>query len=315
MKISIIIPVYNVEKYLEKCLNSVLNQTFTDYEVICVNDGSTDGSLTILRDYEKQFKNLIVIDTENGGTASARNIGLENAKGEYIWFVDSDDWIEENSLQILDSQLKNEKPDVLCFNGKVVYEEDRHIEFDEIQPENFTSGWDYYNKYALQGRKFHFVCVVLRVYRRNFLIENDLFFDKNVSFEDNLWIPQVFYYTKNVKVIPDYLYFYLIRAGSKMANFTQERAFDSINVANLLAGFFIPRNIEKRTVYREIAGMYFSIFVPPKNIIPDKEIRKHINWEYFKAVAQYPRHKIIYHCLKVNTFVFLLFLKIEKILK
>jgi len=315
MKLSIIIPVYNVEKYLEQCLNSVLNQTFTDYEVICVNDGSTDSSLAILQDYEKRFKNLKIIDTENGGTASARNIGMKNAIGEYIWLVDSDDWVEENSLQTIDNQLKNEQPDVLCFNGKLIYENDKRIVFDEIEPENFNSGWDYYNKYALQSRKFHFVCVVLCVYRRDFLIENDLFFDKNVSFEDNLWIPQIFYYAKNVKLTSDCLYFYLIRAGSKMTTYNQARTFDTINVANKLAEFFIPKNIDKSVIYREIAGMYFSVFMPPKNIVPDKEIRKHINWTYFKAVAQYPRHKIIYLCLKINTFVFRLFLRVEKVIK
>ncbi|MDR1698369.1 MAG: glycosyltransferase [Prevotellaceae bacterium] len=315
MRFSIIIPVYNVEKYLEQCLNSVLNQTFTDYEVICVNDGSTDESLTILRRYEKRYQHLKVIDTKNGGTASARNIGLENATGEYIWFVDSDDWVEKNSLQIFDAQLRNKQLDVLCFNGKLIYEEDKRTEFDEIQQENFTSGWEYYNKYAIQGQKFHFVCVVLRVFRREFLMGHNLFFDKNVSFEDNLWIPQVFYYAKNVEVIADYLYFYLIREGSKMATFSRQRAFDTIIVANKLAEFFIPKNIDKSVVYREIAGMYFSVFMPPKNIVPAEELRKQINWDYFNAVAQYPRHRMIYRCLTVHYRLFQLFIWVEKNIK
>jgi len=280
-----------------------------------VNDGSTDGSLDILRDYEKRYQQLKVIDTENGGTSSARNIGLERASGEYIWFVDSDDWIEENSLQILENQLKNEQFDVLCFNGKLVYEKDKHIEFDEIQAEKFTSGWEYYNKYALQGLKFHFVCVVLRIYRREFLIENQLFFDKNVSFEDNLWIPQVFYYAKNVKVISDCLYFYLIREGSKMTTTNPKRIFDIINVANKLSEFFIPKKIDKSVIYREIAREYFRGFMPEQKLVPYKELRKAINWHFYKTISQYPRHKIIYYCLRISPLFFHMFLKAEKTIK
>ena len=317
MKFSIVIPVYNVEKYLEKCLNTVLNQNFTDYEVVCVNDGSTDSSLNILRDYEERYRQLKIIDTENGGTASARNIGLKNANGEYIWFVDADDWIEENSLQIFDSQLKDEQVDVLCFNGKLVYEKDGRIEFDEIQTENFTSGWEYYNKYALQGRKFDFVCVVLQVYHREFLIENQLFFDKDVSYEDNLWIPQVFYYAKNVKIVSDYLYFYLIREGSKMTTTSTnpKRVFDLVNTANKLSEFFISKQIDKSVVYREIAREYFRGFIPEQKLVPYKELKKTINWHFYKAVSQYPRHKIIYRCLRISPFFFHVFLKVEKIMK
>ena len=97
--LSVIIPVYNTEAYLKRCLDSVLGQTYKNIEVICVNDGSTDNSLQILKDYEKKDKRVLVIDKENGGVVSARKAGIKAASGEYCTYVDSDDWIEPNMYE------------------------------------------------------------------------------------------------------------------------------------------------------------------------------------------------------------------------
>ena len=115
--LSFIVPVYNVENYLRDCLDSLLTQNVEqgEYEIICVNDGSTDGSLAILREYEKEYKNVRVIDKENGGASSARNVGLKEACGEYVWFVDSDDFIKTNCLSSLKETLSLHKPNILKF--------------------------------------------------------------------------------------------------------------------------------------------------------------------------------------------------------
>jgi len=108
MILSIIIPVYNTEKYISWCLDSCLNingQINDDYEIICVNDGSTDNSIEILRQYEN--KGIRVFSKLNGGVSSARNLGLEKSKGEYVWFIDSDDMIVPNSLQIIKNYQSN----------------------------------------------------------------------------------------------------------------------------------------------------------------------------------------------------------------
>ena len=94
--ISVIVPVYNVEKYLERCLDSIINQTLKDVEIICVNDGSTDNSINILKEYSSQ---IIIVNKENGGLSDARNKGLDYASAPYIAFVDSDDWIEETAFE------------------------------------------------------------------------------------------------------------------------------------------------------------------------------------------------------------------------
>ena len=93
-KISVIVPVYNVEKYLARCLDSIINQTLADIEIICINDGSTDNSLEILNDYAKKDSRIKIIDQTNAGLSCARNAGMQIAQGEYIGFVDSDDWID-----------------------------------------------------------------------------------------------------------------------------------------------------------------------------------------------------------------------------
>ena len=117
-KISIIIPVYNVEKYLRECLNSVVNQTMRDIEIICVNDGSTDGSLDILKEYAKKDDRIIVINQTNGFVESARNNGLKIAKGEYIQFVDSDDYLELNACETAYKYALLYNADVVVFGYK-----------------------------------------------------------------------------------------------------------------------------------------------------------------------------------------------------
>lgn len=134
MLISFIVPVYNTELYLEECLDSLLNQDIShdEYEIICVNDGSTDGSAQILHNYASKYNNIIIIDKENGGVSSARNMGLEAAVGEYVWMVDSDDFIKTNSLGMIREEIIAKQPDRLkvgtfTFNDELTYEEKNAI--------------------------------------------------------------------------------------------------------------------------------------------------------------------------------------------
>ena len=98
VKVSVVIPIYNVEEYIEECLCSVLNQTLKDIEIVCVNDGTKDNSMSIVEKYKGQDDRIVIVNKENGGLSSARNAGIEQAEGEYIYFLDSDDFIAENTL-------------------------------------------------------------------------------------------------------------------------------------------------------------------------------------------------------------------------
>nr|MCR4662874.1 glycosyltransferase [Endomicrobiaceae bacterium] len=104
-KVSVIVPVYNVEQYLRQCLDSIINQTFKDFECICVNDGSTDNSLTILQEYSKKDNRIKIINQKNSGSSVSRNNGIKQALGQYVSFVDADDWITDNYLEILYNKI------------------------------------------------------------------------------------------------------------------------------------------------------------------------------------------------------------------
>ena len=110
-EISIIIPIYNCEKYLSRCLDSIINQTFTNIEIICINDGSTDSSLKILQDYKTKDPRIIIINQNNQKLGAARNRGLEIQKGNYITFIDSDDWIDNDYLEKLYNAIKTHNAD------------------------------------------------------------------------------------------------------------------------------------------------------------------------------------------------------------
>ena len=115
--ISVIIPVYNVEEYLRECIDSVLNQTFSDFEVILVNDGSTDSSGEICDEYVEKDERVTVIHQKNGGLSVARNIGLSEANGKYVYFLDSDDYISENALATLLNIAENDSSDIVFFDA------------------------------------------------------------------------------------------------------------------------------------------------------------------------------------------------------
>jgi len=314
---SIIVPVYNVEPYLRQCLESVINQDYSDYEIICINDGSTDNSPAILQKYGKACNQIKIINQENHGLSTARNIGIREASGDYILFLDSDDCLEPNALQILAAKQNNE--DMICFNGRRCFEDGTTEKPDNGIEENSLTGWEYYNKYGLVTRKFHFVCTVLRIYKRSFLLENNLFFKVGILHEDNLFTPIACYYALKVKVIPDCLYVYRIREGSITQTINVKRIFDILIVANTLSDFFIPKvEIIKSQVYREIAGEYFSSFTAKSienygNL--DKEIIKLIDWVNFKEVSVYPRHRRIYKLLKINPVLFRIYMLLETLLK
>ena len=285
MLFSIIIPVYNVQAYLRDCLDSVLNQTFSDWEAICVDDGSTDGSDTVLEEYAAKDARVKVVTQPNSGTAAARNAGLREASGDYIFFLDSDDWLEPDSLRTLSSRLHGEE--ILCFNGKRYFETTgTYHQADSLIEKSYDKGMDYYNENALLPRDFAFVCVVLRIYYRAFLMRNGLFFDDDVSYEDNLWVPITLYHARSVSVIQDVLYIYRIREGSKMQEVSLERKMDMLQVANRLAAFFIPKQgFDKTTVYRAITHHYQVVLIHASGA-ERKELNKSCDWEAYRKVSR-----------------------------
>ena len=285
MKFSIIIPVYNVEDYLHQCLDSVLCQDFSDWEVVCVNDGSTDGSAAILEDYVAKDARFRLVTQPNGGLSAARNAGLDAAQGEYILFLDSDDWLVENALMVLSTNLSGE--DMLCFSGRRFFEKTHGFNpSDLLKNGDYQSGMDYYNENALLPRDFAFVCVVLRAYRRTFLMDNGLRFKEGILHEDNLFTPLACYYAKEVRVLNVCLYNYRVRANSITNTVDMKRLTDLMGTANELAAFFIPKKgFDKTVVYRAITHYYQVAFVEaPKG--ERQTLKRLCDWGLYRKVSR-----------------------------
>lgn len=304
MKFSIIIPIYNVEPYLRQCLDSVLAQNLVDWEAICVNDGSTDGSTAILEEYASMDSRFKVITQANGGLSAARNTGLKKAHGEYVLFLDSDDWLEPTALQTLNSEFKiqnSQLPDLLCFTGRRYIEENGSFNpADKLVEKMYTSGMDYYNENALVPRDFAFVCVVLRAYRRTFLLENHLWFKDGIYHEDNLFSPIACYYAKQVRVINACLYNYRVRTNSITTTHNLKRLKDFMTIANELSSFFIPKTgFNKTIIYRAITHHYQVVFMNAAKG-NRKELKDLCDWNTYKTVSRTKmRHRINYFKNKV----------------
>lgn len=285
MRFSIIIPVYNVERYLRECLDSVSDQTFSDWEAICVNDGSTDGSATILEDYASKDGRFKIVAQPNRGLSAARNTGMDAAKGEYILFLDSDDWLKSNALETLAQSLNDE--DMLCFSGRRFFEETNSFNPSDVLPEKtYDSGMDYYNDNALLPRDFAFVCVVLRTYKRSFLIENNLRFKEGIFHEDNLFTPLACYYATNVRVVNACLYNYRVRANSITTTEDLKRLDDLMETANELAAFFVAKQgFDKTVVYRAITHHYQVVFEKATKK-ERKEISRRCDWQLYRKVSR-----------------------------
>lgn len=285
MLFSIIIPVYNVEKYLFDCLDSVRNQTFSDWEAICVDDGSTDDSAIVLEAYAEKDGRMKVVTQANGGLSAARNAGLRQAKGDYVLFLDSDDWLERDALEVLSQNLEDE--DMLCFSGRRYIEDEKTFrDPDRLKRQTYSAGMDYYNENALQPRDFAFVCVVLRAYKRTFLLEQGLWFKEGIYHEDNLFTPKACFYAEEVRQIGDSLYNYRVRQSSITTTANGQRLRDMLAIANELAAFFIPRRgFGKAVVYRAITHHYQVVFVNASTEAR-QELKNLCNWDLYRKVSR-----------------------------
>lgn len=311
MKFSIIIPLYNVEQYIEKCIESIAEQSFTDYGVVFVDDGCTDDSAVIAEELSvKRGIPFKIIHQTNQGLSAVRNAGLKEASGEYVLFLDSDDWIEPNALSTLADNINGE--DLICFSGRRYFEDSgAYEEADLLERKKYGTGWDYYSENALKHRNFAFVCVVLRAYRRQYLVENKLCFEPGIKHEDNLFTPLACFYAKRVKVIPDALYNYRIRRSSIMTSRGLQNRKDIIHIANTLAEFFSKQQaIDKTTLYQALTHHYQSSFCHCIRAV-DKELLPLVDWKAYKTVSRTKRrHRIQYCAMRISPVLFRLINKI-----
>lgn len=223
--ISVIIPVYNVKKYLKKCLDSVLSQTYEALEIIIVNDGSTDGSDKICEEYARKDSRIVYISQANGGLSAARNAGMKKATGEYFAFVDSDDFIHKDFFNILHKVLCKNNADIAICKRLEIEEENiqKHTsDFENIFKEEVIDSDD--NEYIISGKdaffelyrddSVDFIVAWNKLYRRKLL--DKLEFPNGKIHEDEFAIPTLLYQTDKIVYKKMSLYFYIKRQGSIM---------------------------------------------------------------------------------------------------
>ena len=239
MKLTVIVPVYNVEKYLVKCLDGIVNQEEMFDEVILVNDGSTDSSLSICGEYIANYTYFKLINQENKGLSAARNIGIKEASGDYIMFLDSDDWLRADTVSILKKQLETTMVDAVYFDAEVVYEEGVEKSIHNPYDRKFAKldgrcmkGIEYFkNSYP----RDYVLSACLAIYKKEIIIKNDIFFPEKLYYEDNFFTFMFLEKAQSVVHISEKLYNRLYRADSIITSKYSSRKFsDFIKCALLI---------------------------------------------------------------------------------
>ena len=254
IKVSVIIPVYNVEKYLRECLDSVINQTLEDIEIICVNDGSTDNSLKILDKYALKDKRIIIITQKNQGLSCSRNNALKIAKGEYIVFVDSDDYLRLDALEIIYQNMTEKQLDILSYGG---------INFDNnTRVEKINQYWEFgYLPKDFNYQKFNYknclsflhsmaVSSCLTAYSRSVIKNYSITFPEHLFFEDNLFFLKSITQARFCGIIKDKLYYRRIHNKSITQNWDKHFS-DYLQVSDMVIEYVSEKVPDLYSTYRQ----------------------------------------------------------------
>ena len=272
-KVSVIVPIYNVEKYLEKCINSLLSQTLEDIQIILVNDGSKDNSGNIAKEYEKNNKDRVIyVEKENGGLSDARNYGLKYATGDFIAFLDSDDYIEKNAYEEMYNKAIEENADyVEC---DFIWEFPNKIRVDKQYP--------YKNKKEMLS----FVRVVAwnKLIKRQLITDNNLEFPKGLRYEDVEFTYKLIPFVNKFAYVNKPFIHYVQREGS-IANVQNERTAEIFTVLDNVIEFYKENNIYDE--YRDELEYNYARYLLCSSLkrmckIKDKSIREKLlteSWE------------------------------------
>jgi len=293
--LSIVIPVFNVAPYLERCLDSVLVDNYFTGEVICVNDGSTDNGLSILEEYANRYDNIRIISQVNAGLSAARNAGLDAASGDYVFFLDSDDWIFEGKLDQVLARVNGE--DVLYFNATRYFEDSHSFEpICDIPEMRNLSGAAYFAAAEEQKRNMPLVCVWGGFYKRSFLLDNNLYNEPGIYHEDSYFTPQVLLKANNVSCVNICLYAYRIRQGSITTTVRKKHIEDMLYVCRQLNRLFDETPNVSDVFRKFVANYYITTLIEAfANNISMRELWrfndsnimvKYINAGYSKRIAK-----------------------------
>ena len=255
VKVSVIIPVYNIENYLNECLDSVVNQTFEDIEIICIDDGSTDNSLNILQSYANSDDRIKILSKQNSGQGSARNLGFKKSQGEYIYFVDGDDYIDLKTIEKFYNNAISNNSEIVI--SKIARFKDKNsidysvpgFDFEEIFKNqdfnNFLFDYHEVKKYVLNASFAPWT----KFYRRDFLVNHNILFVENLYYEDVLFHIEVMLSAEKMSFLPEFNYYYRINPSSSVH--TGDNGYDIFEIINLVEEYLINEDY-----YEEFRGEF-----------------------------------------------------------
>jgi len=306
VKVSIIVPVYNTENYLKKCLDSLVNQTLENIEILIVNDGSTDNSQKIIDEYKELYSNKIkIFNKSNGGLSDARNFAIPHTTGEYIGFVDSDDYIELDMFEKMYALAKTKNLDLVECNFNWEYPNKIKIDY----------GIDYLEKkdFFLFGR----VMVCNKLFKTSIIKDNNITFSKSLNYEDIEFFYNLIPYINNYSLINNSFYHYIQRDNSIINNQTKKTA-DIFIILNNIINFYKKNNLFD--IYKnELEYLYIRFLLGSSFLrivkIKDKNLRKELlnksinelystfpNWKENKLLKIKSKKNIYYKTINKFTF-------------
>lgn len=299
VEISVILPVYNSQEYLKKCLDSLINQTFKDIEILCINDGSCDNSLEILKEYETD-KRITVIDQENMGVAKTRNNALGMVNGNYIYFMDSDDYLDSNAFKKLHDNLKSNDSDFCIMKAFFIKNGEKYKfpafeldkEFSNVNFNKFTFNYKDIKSHVLND----LFAPWLKMYKMEFLMSNEDFtFPEIKSYSDAPFHVKTMLNAKKISFVPEYLYYYrenddsLVHSSSNTINFfTLSDIIKSYLENN---GFMNEFKNEFEAFQTVKIGYYMGFSNSNEYYVKSKDELKNIDFENNQLISQKDKDK------------------------
>lgn len=312
--VSVIIPVYNVEKYLDKCVQSVVDQTYKDLEIILVDDGSPDNSPQLCDDWAEKDDRIVVIHKKNGGLSDARNHGLDVSTGEYIAFVDSDDYIERNMIETLVYLVLKDYSDLSMCSYKLVDEEGKEINAKNCVVSETVQKKEFYKRLTEPGWGYY-VIACAKLYKKSLF--NNIKFPVGKINEDSFIMHWIIYECEKISVVDDKLYNYVQRADSIM-----HKGYTIKNLDDFEAFYdrflFLKNNGYKEflaDIVDSVVNRYFEIFIGLKMTSPDdlikynnviKIIREMTDWNKkhsIKCFGVFYFPRLFYKCVFVFSMI------------
>lgn len=288
-KISIIIPVYNVEKYIENCLKSLENQTMQDFEIIIVNDGSKDNCEQIIKNYQKTHSKMVIkyFKKENGGLASARNYGVKYSKGEYISFLDPDDYLDNRLYEKLKPYME-QKIDMIKFKMKTINEDGKNIE--ELNGPTFETctGEEAYENLCTQDNFLDPACIYL--YRRKFFVENN--FQYRLTYHEDFGLTSlIMIKAKSVVSTEIYGYYYLQTQNSLTRDNNYEK--DKARAKDMLSHYDYMQKVIKNYQVQEKTKEYVRRYYTNSVVLKAKTLKGKEQEEYIEEIKKRKMYKNI----------------------